>query len=249
MRKISDILYCDTADESHLLDIYLPDSDEFPVLIYIHGGGFESGNKSEGETNFPYLASKGIAVVSINYRLYPEAKYPEFIEDAAKAVSWVYENMKNYGKCTKFYICGTSAGAYTTMMLCFNDKYLKPYGIAPTDIDGFIHNAGQPTAHFNVLKERGVDPRRVIIDETAPMYYVGMSKALPPMLFLVADNDMACRYEQLSLMVRTLEHFEYNMDKIKLTVLHGNHCQYIFDVPAENGSAFCNEILDFIENN
>ena len=57
-------------------------------------------------------------------------------------------------------------------------------------------DAGQPTAHFNVLKYADVDPRRIIVDETAPLYYVGLESEYPPMRFVVSDNDMTNRYEQ-----------------------------------------------------
>ncbi len=248
MRLISNIHYCDTKDDSHSLDIYLPDLEEFPVLVYFHGGGLETGNKSEADIYARYLAERGIATVTADYRLYPEAKYPEFIEDAAKAVAWTRSNISDYGKCTKFYIGGSSAGAYISMMLCFDKHYLEPYGIDPAKVDGFIHNAGQPTSHFNVLKERGVDPRRVIADESAPIYHVGTSDTLAPMLFLVADNDMECRYEQTMLMVATLKHFGYGSDKIKMKVMHGNHCGYIFEPPIHGESAFGKEIFDFITN-
>ena len=62
------------------------------------------------------------------------------------------------------------------MMLCFDERYLKEVGILPTEIAGYIHDAGQPTAHFNVLKELGQDSRRLIVDETAPLYFVGLKE-------------------------------------------------------------------------
>ena len=246
MKLVSDIYYCDTHDDSHLLDIFLPDTDNFPVLIYLHGGGLENGNKGEATSLYHYLADNGIAVVSVNYRLYPDAKYPEHIEDCAQAVSWAFKNMSSYGNCDKFYICGTSAGAYISMMLCFNKKYFEPYGISPTDISGYIHNGGQPTSHFNVLRERGEDTRRLIVDESAPLYYIGTSENLSPMLFVAAENDMACRYEQLALTVKTLEHFEYDTDKIEFKILPGTHCNYIYLEPEDTEFVFGNEILHFI---
>lgn len=246
MKLISDFYYSDVHDESHLLDIYLPDAEEFPVLIYLHGGGIENGNKHEADQVYQYLADNGVAVVSANYRMYPNAKYPEFIEDCAQAVSWTFKNMPDYGKCEKFYICGTSAGAYISMLLCFDKKYLEPYGISPTDIAGYIHNAGQPTVHFNVLRERGIDSRKLIVDEGAPLFHIGTSDTLAPMLFLVADDDMPCRYEQLALTVKTLEHFGYDSSKIEFKVMHGTHCNYIFPKPEDKECIFGNEIIRFI---
>ena len=78
------------------------------------------------------------------------------------------------------------------------------------DISGYVHDSGQPTAHFNVLKEKGMDFRRVIVDETAPLYFVGLEKEYPPMLFIVADQDMENRYEQTVLVLSTMDHFGYD---------------------------------------
>lgn len=245
MKKISNIPYSDIGHVNQMLNLYLPDSEEFSVFIYFHGGGLEAGDK-----DYPalaeYLTARNIALVSANYRMYPTAVYPEFIRDAAAAVSWTYKNINNYGKCNKYYVGGSSAGGYISMMLCFNKAFLAPYGINPANIDGFVHDAGQPTAHFNVLRERGIDSRRVIVDETAPMYYIGMEPEYAPMLFIVSDNDMENRYEQTMLMRSTLKHFGYDDAKIVLKVMHGTHCHYC-SAKDENGDNVLGTIVyDYI---
>lgn len=224
MSILKNIPYSKSGHERHVLDIYLPECDEFPVLVYFHGGGIECGEKTEVEETAKILNQNGVAVVSANYRLYPNAKYPEFIEDAAQAVAWTFENINNYGKCNKIYVCGTSAGAYLSMMLCFDKKYLAAHGIDVMQIAGFIHNGGQPTAHFNVLRERGIDTRRVIVDDTAPLYHIGTESKYPPSLALVADFDMYGRYEQLRIMETTMKHFEHS--NFCLRILQGGHCCY-----------------------
>ena len=83
----------------------------------------------------------------------------------------------------KILVGGSSAGGYISMMLCFDNKYLKKHGINPSDITGYIHDSGQPTSHFTVLNHSGTDPRRVIVEERAPLYFVGLEKSYSPMLF------------------------------------------------------------------
>ena len=56
--------------------------------------------------------------------------------------------------------------------------------------------------HFNVLREKGFDTRRVIINEQAPLYYVGIEKKYPKMLFIVSTNDLENRYEQTMLLLK-----------------------------------------------
>lgn len=98
MKLIKDICYSKGCYPSQKLDIYIPDSEEFPVFIYFHGGGIESGDKENVTLVGEYLAKKcGIAFVSCNYRMYPEASYPDFINDAAEAVSYIHSHIKEYG--------------------------------------------------------------------------------------------------------------------------------------------------------
>lgn len=246
MKVIKDICYSPIAHERHHLDIYLPDCEEFKVFVYFHGGGITCGDKSDFFALAEYLTSKNIAFVAANYRLYPSASYPEFIKDAAQAVAWTSQNIENYGKCTGIYVGGSSAGAYLSMMLCFDKRYLGMHDIDPDTLAGFIHDAGQPTCHFNTLAERGFDPRRIVVDESAPVYHIGTRITSPPMLFIVSDNDMECRYEQTMMMIATLKHFEYDMGKIDLKIMHGGHCEYIHAADDNNKPVFGEIVYDYI---
>ncbi len=242
MKIIRDIPYGREAEQ--LLDIYLPESEEFSVFVYFHGGGFINEERTRDPDMFAeYLTDRNVAVVSADYRKYPTAEYPDFIRDAAAAVAWTKNNIESYGKCDKIYVGGCSAGAYLSMMLCFDKKYLAPYNIDPSELGGFVHAAGQPTAHFNILREKGIDGRRVIIDETAPLYHVGTSETYAPMQFLVSDNDIDCRYEQIMLIMSTMKHFGHEK-KTALTVTHGGHCQY--GTPEKHKSDLGRIVYEFI---
>jgi len=245
MKVFREISYTNSDLNEQKLDIYIPENDTFDVLIYFHGGGLQSGDKSDMEQIVPFFLEKNMAVVSANYRLYPNAKYPEFIYDAAAAVSWTVKNINKYGKCKRIFVCGSSAGAYLSMMLCFDKKYLASYGVDSSAITAYIHNSGQPTCHFNVLKERGIDIRRIIVDEAAPLYHIGNRNDYPYMLFIVSDNDMPNRYEQTLLTVSTLKHFGFEK-KVKLKVMHGKHCQHDFALDENSESIFGKIIFDFV---
>ena len=226
MKVISDICYCNNGSERNKLDLYLPDAEEFPVYVHFHGGGIESGDKAGHKELGEFLTEKGIAYVAVNYRMYPSAVYPDFLRDAAAAVAWTFGHISEYGKCNKIYVGGNSAGGYMSMMLCFDKKYLAPYKINPMDIAGFVFDGPQPTTHFNVLRERGIDSRRAIIDEAAPLYYFGLAEEYPPMTYIVADNDMAARLEQIQLCLATLKHFGYDESKYDLQIFEGTHGRY-----------------------
>ena len=254
MKIIEKVFYTNAKLPEQFLDICLPDCDTFPVYVYFHGGGLTRKTaiaerkeplKVSGFTE--YLVSHGVAVVRVEYRCYPDACYPEFILDAAYAVAWVKEHMSEYGNVTGLFVGGASAGGYLTQMLCFDKKYLGKHGIDPDSITGYIMDAGQPTAHFNVLKERGVDSRRVIVDETAPLYHVCAGRDYPPMQIIVAENDMRNRFEQTQLLISTLKHLGMDESKIDYRFMSGyKHCEY-GKYADENGDNILGKIYyDFI---
>ena len=233
--------------DSQCLDLYLPEREQFDVFVYFHGGGLTGGDKVEASVFAEYLQSRGIAVISANYRMYPEVVFPQFLEDAALVVRWAFDNMKNYGACRRFFVGGSSACGYISMMLCFDAGYLQARGVDPTQISGYVHDAGQPTAHFTVLKERGLDSRRIIVDETAPMYYVGLSDTYPPMEFVLSENDIPCRYEQTMLMLAALKHFGCDPRQIHLDILPGCHFEYVRQTDEAGSSVFGKLIERFME--
>ena len=240
------IMYSDISEECYL-DLRIPDGkEEFNCFVYFHGGGIVAGGSYE-----PFLdplMNLGIAVVSIQYRMYPGgAKFPDYIVDSANAVKWTFDNIGKYGKCKGIYLGGSSAGGYISQMLCFDTHFLKDAGVDPAAIAGYFHDAGQPTTHFNILaKERGVDRRRVIIDEAAPIYHIGAEKEYPRMMFVVSDNDMANRLEQTQLVLSTMRDFGYDMDKVGFRLMHGNHCAYVKELYENGTSPMANMVAEFI---
>lgn len=248
MKIIKNINYSVFEDEAHKIDLYTPDTDCRALLVYFHGGGFVEG--SHDLDLLPHFAedmtAAGIAVASAEYGMYPEAKYPDFVEDAAEAVAYAKRELLSLAGCDKLFVSGTSAGAYLTQLLCFDSAWLGKYGITNKDICGFIHDAGQPTVHFNVLKERGIDSRRIIIDESAPLYHIGKTVDYPPMQLIVSDNDIENRKEQTDMIVGTLRHFGYDMQKLTYTLTHGTHVWYVTANDNEGKNEFSKLILPFI---
>ena len=123
-----DITYVDgqPADGGkHKLDLYLPkDKTNFPVLVFIHGGSWRSGDRS----NYPALANRfakeGIGVVAISYRLMPGAPHPAQVDDAVAAVDWTIHNIAQYGgDSKKIYVSGHSAGGHLAAYAGLNQKF------------------------------------------------------------------------------------------------------------------------------
>lgn len=243
MKAVTDVCYCE--EHKQYLDIYLPECQCFPVFVYFHGGGLEKGDKAHAQILYQYLTDHGVAVVAPNYRMYPTARYPDFLTDSAKAVSWTFKNIHMYGNATEIYVGGSSAGGYISQMLCFDRSWLSAHGINPSDVAGYLHDAGQPTCHYNILRERGLDARRVIIDETAPLYHIDHNQSDCPMHIVVSDNDLENRYAQTMLLVSTLKHFGHT-EHVTLTVMHGTHCAYVGKTDANGDSILGKLVLELI---
>ena len=242
MKQLLNVQY-GSLHERQVLDAYIPESEVKGVFIFFHGGGIEKGSKDIAKHFYQPLVDNGVALVSANYKLYPNAKYPEFICDGALAVKWVKDNL-NLFNTDKIFIGGSSAGSYISMMLCFDKRYLEQVGLSNKDVCGYFHDAGQPTAHFRVLMERGLDHRRVVVDETAPLYYVGLEDNYPRMRFIVSDNDMPARLEQIMLIEATLDYFKFkDHDRI---LMHGKHTAYVGYVDETGKNVYGELILDFI---
>ena len=119
-RKFLNIPYA-SLSPTQILDIYLPDEGEgpFPVIVWIHGGAFMGGDKADVQV-LPSLEGlkRGYAVVSINYRLSGEARFPALVHDAKAAIRWIRANAQTYHfDPHRIAAWGGSAGGYLALML------------------------------------------------------------------------------------------------------------------------------------
>jgi acetyl esterase/lipase len=129
------------------LDIYTPvtlkDGELAPVVVFFYGGNWNSGSRSDYEFIGEALASHGIVTVMADYRLYPQVRYPEFLEDSARAVAWTAREIQRYGgDPTRLYVMGHSAGAYNAAMIALDPRWLALYGMTPAILNGWIGLAG-----------------------------------------------------------------------------------------------------------
>jgi len=180
------------------LDVYLPAKREgFASLVWLHGGGLTGGNKDSDATKAVArsLANGGIAVVVVNYRLSPREKFPAYIEDTAAAFAWAHAHIAQHGGAAdRVFVGGHSAGAYLTMMVGLDPRYLSAVGLKPGDIAGLVPVSGQTMTHYTVREERGLPKQRIMADEAAPIFHV--AKQTPPMLVVMGDRDMPGRLEE-----------------------------------------------------
>lgn len=113
-KYIKNIQYVEEKDNSRLLDVAIPEGNcIFPIIIYVHGGGWISGSKSSYTRICKSFAHEGYLTFNINYRLAPKYSYPTQIQDIARAIDWVDKNAEIYGgDKTKIFLAGDSSGAH-----------------------------------------------------------------------------------------------------------------------------------------
>lgn len=130
------------AEPRQTLDVYAPTSKAPPraIIVFIHGGSWQTGSKDGYGFIARALAAKGFVVAVPNYRLVPEVRFPSFVEDCAAAVKWMRANAVSYGADgDRIVLVGHSAGAYNAAMLSVDPRFL---GADHAAIRGFVGLAG-----------------------------------------------------------------------------------------------------------
>ncbi len=249
MSILNDIIYNEQYEDCRL-DLYLPPSKGFDTVVYFHGGGLTGGHKND----YYYVeiaerfAEKGMGFASVEYRKYPTAKYPDFLEDCARATAFIQKKIGEYGGNGKIYISGQSAGAWISLMLCLNGNFFKEAGVDTSAVQGYIIDSAQATSHFTVIQEEeeGVDDLAQRIDKFAPLYYVNKQTAFPKMFLIFYENDIPCRPEQNMLLYKTL--LAYNPQaNVEYLQLPGGHVAGSTKKDDDGEYAFVKEVFEWLK--
>jgi arylformamidase len=204
-----DVVYTEPASLLHSLDVYAsPSAKNAPVVFWIHGGGWQGGDKSDVTEKPRFFVEKGFVFVSVNYRLLPKVEMADIFHDVAKSFRWVHDHIAEYGgNPRRVLVGGHSAGAQLAALICTDDRYLKAEGIEFTDLIGCVpvdgdtydvpaiietgetrrrvHN--QPRPQFGHREKFGNTPEKH--REYSAVTYVAKGKNIPPFLILhVADH-------------------------------------------------------------
>jgi arylformamidase len=127
MRVERDVRYAEPAAERQVLDIYSPDdakSKKLPVVFWIHGGGWQGGDKSDVGLKPQFFVDRGFVFVSTNYRLYPNVEMAELTRDIARSLGWVYKHNAEYGgDPQRILVGGHSDGAQLAALISTDDRY------------------------------------------------------------------------------------------------------------------------------
>jgi acetyl esterase/lipase len=205
----ANIPYRDSGDAYALercrLDVYLPAGREnFPLVVWFHGGNLVAGNRQDARNVAEMLVANGIGCIVPSYRLSPRATYPAYIEDAAAACAWARTHAASlHADPSRVFIGGHSAGAYLSLMLALDERWLKTVQLSPFAFAGYIPVSGQTLTHVTIRDERHLSADTGLADEASPMYHG--SAHTPPMLLLWGDHDLPARAEENALLLARLQ--------------------------------------------
>ncbi len=214
-----DIPYVANGAERQVLDIYSPkDAKGLPVVFWIHGGGWQTGDKTEVQLKPQAFTEKGFVFVSTNYQLLPKVEMGTIIRDIAKAIHWVHDHIAESGGDPKrILVMGHSAGAQLAALICTDDRYLKAEGLTlsilkgcvPVDGDTYdvpaiietaetrrrVHH--QPQAKFGHREKFGNDPAKHI--DFSAVTHIAKNKGIPPFLIVYVSShpDTSAQAERL----------------------------------------------------
>ena len=207
----ADVPYVKNGHERHVLDIYTPTAANqapLPVMFWIHGGGWQVGDKGDVALKPKVLTERGFIFVSTNYRLLPDVTMDVLTRDVAKALAWVHKNIARYGgDPQRMFVGGHSAGAQLAALLCTDDRYLGEHkvpfaalrGCIPVDGDTYdipkiIMTAehrqtlyGGKMFTFGHRQKFGNDPEKHV--DFSAVTHVAKQKGIPPFLLLYFSGN------------------------------------------------------------
>jgi acetyl esterase/lipase len=177
----------DTRQE---LDIYMTDEviEGSPVVVFFYGGSWTSGAKEKYRFVGEAISGRGYVTVIPDYRLYPQVKFPAFVEDGARVLAWASEHITQAENGVV--VMGHSAGAHTAALLALDHRYVEQTGLPTSFIRGMVGLAGP--YGFNPLQFKntrpifeGVEP----LDRARPVTF-GCSSRSPMLLFHGAGDTL-----------------------------------------------------------
>jgi acetyl esterase/lipase len=229
------------------LDLYLPpEGDGLPVLVFFHGGGLTNGDKERLTPLGVRFVKLGWVVVCPNYRLAPEWYYPAYMEDAAAAFKWVWDNIGSHGGDRgRITVSGGSAGGHITGLLTLNDHFLEAHELSISNITVSIPITGMMDATTAGDGRIAITYRgdAALAGTASPITHV--RDDAPPMLLMVADGDTELRREQNVRMFEAMKAAGH--PAVEFQILEDRTHGSIFPHMLEEGDPTVELMIEFIQ--
>ena len=197
------------SDPAQKLEMIVPADNAarkgpLPIVVFIHGGGWRSGDPHDYRFIARALVPQGYAVVLAGYRLYPKAQYPGMLEDGAAALRWVADNAaKHGGDPQRVVLMGHSAGAYNAVMLGLDQRWLAARGLDANALRGVVGLAGPYDFYpFESAATRLSFGKAPNPEETQPVVHARAGG--PPLLLVHGTADTRVRPRNSVELARTM---------------------------------------------
>ncbi|MEP3474925.1 MAG: alpha/beta hydrolase [Hyphomicrobiales bacterium] len=232
------------------LDHYQPKtgSTQKPILIFYYGGGWKSGEKSIYHFIGAELASKGFDVIIPDYRLFPEVKFPKFINDAALAYNWVWQNLAKKDE-RPIILIGHSAGAHIAALMAYDQSYLNKFNSAANPKfkpAGFIGFAG-PYAFNPVTWPTTKDIFSTIENEDLARPVAFVNSKSPASLLFHGEEDTVVKKWNMETLTKALKD---NKIKVEANLLPGiSHIDIMLNIglPLKQQNNILEKLMEFIK--
>ena len=193
-------------DPRQRLDVFVPVASAAgaPVLVFFYGGSWKGGSKEDYAFAAQALAAQGFVTVLPDYRLFPQVRFPDFLDDGAAAVAWVRDNVAGFGgDPNRIVLAGHSAGAYNAAMLALDPRYLRRAGVDPHAIRAVAGLSGPydflPFDHPTSIDVFGQAPDA---RATQPVTFAGPDA--PPAFLATGEADGTVRPRNTQSLARRL---------------------------------------------
>jgi acetyl esterase/lipase len=218
-----------------------------PVVIFWYGGSWQDGSKSEYRFVGAALAERGFVTVLPDYRLYPKVKFPEFLDDAAKAVAWVQQHAQEFGgDPQQIVLMGHSAGAHIAAFMALRPDYLTRAGAKPEWIVGLVGLAGPYAMAPNTRALRTIFGRPYKAADYQPVRFV--TRQAPPTFLAHGLDDHLVSFHQTEALRDALRRNDVRVQ----TELYPDrgHADMVgaFSIPARHRAPVLDDTVKFIES-
>ena len=246
---------CDGPD--NLLDLYLPITRHWPVIVFVPGGGWDSGDKdlrAGGADVYAnvgrYYAARGIGVAVINYRLQPRVKWHQQVDDVRAAVSWVRARMLAYGgQPDRVFLMGHSAGAHLASLVALTGTpelqqsvrgVIAVSGAGLDLADETTYQLGADRRYYATRFQNG-DSSEEWKRRASPARFV--SPQAPPFLILYATGETKALQHQSQLLHGALE--KHGVSSRLVPVPGESHTRIVLAL-SHSGKVPSSAILEFV---
>lgn len=250
-----DIPYA-SASKDQMLDLYLPKTRGWPLMIFVHGGGWQTGDKDLVVGGLDvygnigrFYAARGIGVAVVNYRLQPAATWQQQVEDVARMAAWADTEIAGYGGDPKrIFLCGHSAGAQLALLAALQSAknirgVISVSGAALDLADEKTYALGEPIRYYELRFHRENDGPDWQIT-ASPVHYVKAGD--PPILILYALGEKKTLQRQSQ---RLAEVLKENGVRSRVLPLKGESHERMVLALSHSKKAAAPAVLDFIESN